>query len=129
MKKLIFFAVAILAVAFVSEARESGNFYIDSYVKTLNDNGAVADYDGQDVVMTINDPDTSAEESIRNVGPEVFGNILKEQIAASFKTMDAASSELLSELAKAGCGIRVHYVCGAQVVDARISPQEISSAL
>ena len=35
MKKLIVFAFAMLVMAGVARAKESGNFYVDSFVQTL----------------------------------------------------------------------------------------------
>lgn len=129
MKKLILVAIALLAVVGMSEAKTSGNFYIDSYVQTMTDNGANADYDGQDIVMTVSESDPEFESSLKAVGTDAVSSMLKEQLLQSFKGYDPSAKMFMEEIAKAGCGIKIHYVCGSQTVDVRVSPKEILAEL
>ncbi len=129
MKKLMIFAFVMLVMAGVARAKESGNFYVDSFVQTLTEQGAKADYDGQDVVLTVNDNDPQTEASIKAVGPDAMADMLKEQLVKNIAQFDGATKQLLGELANAGCGIKIRYLCGGQNVVARISPDELRAAV
>lgn len=129
MKKLIIFAFAVLVMAGVARAKESGNFYVDSFVQTLTEQGAKADYDGQDVVLTVSDSDPQTEASIKAVGADAMAEMLKEQLVSNMAQFDSATKQLLGELANAGCGIKIRYLCGGQNVVARITPDELRAAV
>ncbi|MDE6097868.1 MAG: hypothetical protein K2L80_02530 [Muribaculaceae bacterium] len=125
MKKLIIAVVALVASVCSLQARDSGNFYIDSFVQTLVSQGSDVDYDGKDVVMTITDKDRNTEAAMASAGSEAMGQMIKEQSMKSFSDFDDATRQLLRELAKAGSGLKVRYVCGSQSAEAYISPQEL----
>lgn len=129
MRKLIILALAAVLSAAFLQAKESGNFYIDSFVRFMEQQGSPVEYDGRDVVMTEMDDDPGMENSIKAVGADTMASMLKEQFVKSIAGLDSATRQLLGELANAGCGFKIRYVCGSQTVETRLSADELNNAV